>query len=104
MRARLFTGGTTPMLNAQIALGGFDNGGSRILVKDERALGRADFHHANVVIRTAVCARRTTDTREIVDEDVSRFFVPPNGTSGTTDHAHRINTMHARVGKHQISV
>lgn len=92
------------MLNAEIALGGFNDRGSSVLIEDEGPLGRANFHHTNIVVRTTVRTRRTTDAGEIVDQDIPRFFIPSNGTRRTTNHAHGVSAMHARIGKHEISV
>ena len=72
-------------------------------IDQELAVRGTDVDHLNVVVRTTVRARGASDARVVVDQDIARFRITSNRTSGATDHTNRVHAVHAGSSHHLIA-
>ena len=93
---------TANLVNTQIAFCRLDYGLAGNLIKDKPALGISHLNHADVVVGAVVGTGRATDTGVVIDYYLSRSLDTVNRAGGATEHAHRIEAVHARVSHHQV--
>ena len=65
-------------------------------------MGISHLNHADVVVGAVVGTGRATDTGVVIDYYLSRSLDTVNRAGGATEHAHRIEAVHARVSHHQV--
>ena len=93
----------TKLVNAQVTFGRFTN----VLiarVHEKLSLVISHINHLDIVIRTTIGTRCAANARTVVDHDIACFFVAPDCSRGTANHAYWVDTVHARVGKHVLIV
>ena len=103
MRASALARRTTQLVGAQVAFGRFAD--LLITWVDEKlSLAIPHINHLDIVIRTTIGARRAANARAVVDHYIASFFVTPDRSRGTADHAYGVDTMHAGMGEHVLVI
>ena len=104
MRTGPFAGRAGHLFDAQIALGGLDDG-LHVLIHHEFAGGIPDFHHANGVVGSNCCSTRGgRSAGGGVDDDLAAEGIAMDGAGGTADHANGVHAVHTGIGDHDVAV
>ena len=104
MRAGLLACGAGKLIGAKIAFGGLQNRLIRSFVEEDHAGRVADLDHPDRIVGTTVGTGAATDAGPIVDPYDSGRLISADRARRTTNHAHRIDAVHAGIGDHELVV
>ena len=89
------------LVNTQIAFRRLNYGLAGNFIEDESAFGISHLNHTDVVVGAVVGAGRATNTGIVIDHYLSRSLDTMNRAGRASEHADRIEAVHARVSDHQ---
>ena len=102
MGTRSLTSGTAQLLHAKITLGRFQDWFVGLLINQRDSGAILDFDHQDIAVRTTIGTGAATDAGIIVDGHIASFAITTNRAGRATNHANRVQAMHAGVGHHPV--